>query len=62
MTTITWHELGCVNNDGVYSVAGGAPFAARLKLQAAWPLPTTESFYLMIATNGGGTIAVTDVT
>ena len=26
------------------------------------PLPTTESFYLMLATNGGGTIAVTDVT
>ena len=27
-----------------------------------WPLPTTDAFYLMLATNGGGTIAVTDVT
>jgi len=26
-----------------------------------WPLPTTESFYLMLATSCGGTIAVTDV-
>ena len=26
-----------------------------------WPLPPTESFYLMLATSCGGTIAVTDI-
>ena len=26
-----------------------------------WPLPTTESLYLMLATSCGGTIAVTDI-
>jgi len=55
----------------------GGPFTAVLKLRGSdrtvsfsvngvqqsgvWALPTTESFYLMLATNGGGTIAVTDV-
>jgi len=27
-----------------------------------WALPTTDAFYLMLATSGGDTIAVTDVT
>ena len=59
-----------------YVFAGG-PFAAVLTLRGfdrtvsfsvngvpqdgVWPLPTTDAFYLMLATNGGGTIAVTDV-
>ena len=60
-----------------YYVPGGGPFTAVLTLRGsdrtvsfsvngvpqdgAWPLPTTESFYLMLATSCGGTIAVTDV-
>ena len=56
----------------------GGPFTAVLTLRGfdrtvsfavkgvpqngVWPLPTTDAFYLMLATNGGGTIAVTDVT
>ena len=55
----------------------GGPFTAVLTLRGTdhsvsfsvngvpqdgvWPLPTTESFYLMLATSCGGTIAVTDV-
>ena len=55
----------------------GGPFTAVLTLRGsdrtvsfsvngvpqngAWPLPTTDVFYLILATNGGGTIAVTDV-
>ena len=58
-------------------VYGGGPFTATLTLRGVdrsvsfsvngvpqdgvWPLPTTDAFYLMLATNGGGTIAVTDV-
>jgi len=60
-----------------YVSGGGAAFTASLTLRGAdhsvsfsvngvpqngaWPLPTTDVFYLMLATNGGGTIAVTDV-
>ena len=56
----------------------GATFTAVLMLRGAdhsvsfsvnkvpqdgvWALPTTESFYLMLATNAGGIIAVTDAT
>ena len=59
-----------------HNVYPGATFIAVLTLRGAdhsvsfsvngapqdgvWPLPTTESFYLMLATSGG-TIAVTDV-
>jgi len=55
----------------------GAPFTATLTLRGAdrsvsfsvngvpqdgvWSLPPTESFYLMLATSCGGTIALTDV-
>ena len=55
----------------------GGPFTATLTLRGVdgsvsfsvngvsqdgvWPLPTMESFYLMLATSCGGTIAVTDV-
>ena len=58
-------------------VYGGGPFTATLTLRGVdrsvsfsvngvpqdgvWPLPTTESFYLMLTTSCGGTIAVTDV-
>ena len=58
-------------------VYGGGPFTATLTLRGvdrsvsfsvngvpqngAWALPTTESFYLMLTTSCGGTIAVTDV-
>jgi len=58
-------------------VPGGGPFTAVLKLRGSdrtvsfsvkgvpqdgvWSLPTTDVFYLILATNGGGTIAVTDV-
>ena len=61
-----------------HCVRGGGPFTAVLTLRGfdrtvsfavkgvpqngVWPLPTTDAFYLMLATNGGGTIAVTDVT
>ena len=57
---------------------GGAPFTAVLTLRGSdrtvsfsingiqqsgvWALPTTEAFYLMLATSGGGTITVTDAT
>ena len=60
-----------------YVYGGGAPFTAVLTLRGfdrtvsfsvngvpqdgVWPLPTAESFYLMLATSCGGTIAVTDV-
>ena len=55
----------------------GGPFIAVLKLRGSdrtvsfsvngvpqdgvWALPTTEFYYIMLATNSGGTIAVTDV-
>ena len=58
-------------------VSGGGPFTATLTLRGVdrsvsfsvngvpqdgvWPLPTTESFYLMLTTSCGDTIAVTDV-
>ena len=58
-------------------VYGGGPFTATLTLRGVdrsvsfsvngvpqdgvWPLPTTESFYLMLTTSCGGTIAVTDM-
>jgi len=61
-----------------HNVYPGAPFTAVLTLRGfdrtvsfsvngvpqdgVWALPTTESFYLMLATSGGGTIAVTDAT
>ena len=60
-----------------YVYGGGAPFTAVLTLRGSdrtvsfsvngvpqdgvWPLPTTDAFYLMLATSCGGTIAVTDV-
>ena len=60
-----------------HNVYPGAPFTAVLTLRGfdrtvsfsvngvpqdgVWALPTTESFYLMLATSCGGTIAVTDV-
>ena len=64
-----------------HRVIEGGPFTAVLTLRGSdrtvsfsvngvpqdgvWPLPTTDAFYLMLATNGGGegnNIAVTDVT
>ncbi|MEI6756120.1 MAG: hypothetical protein WCK80_03870, partial [bacterium] len=61
----------------VHYVPGGGPFTAVLKLRGSdrtvsfsvngvpqdgvWALPTTEFYYIMLATNSGGTIAVTDV-
>jgi hypothetical protein len=64
----------------VYCVRGGAPFTAVLTLRGSdrtvsfavngvqqsgvWALPTTDAFYLMLATHddSGNNIAVTDVT
>ena len=70
-----WMNNGTFARHYVYG--GGAPFTAVLTLRGfdrtvsfsvnevpqdgVWPLPTTDAFYLMLATNGGGTIAVTDV-
>ena len=58
-------------------VPEGEPFTAVLTLRGSdrtvsfsvngvpqdgvWALPTTEFYYIMLATNSGGTIAVTDV-
>ena len=65
--TFAWHR-----------VDGGGPFTAVLTLRGfdrtvsfsvnkvqqsgVWALPTTDAFYLILATSGGGTIAVTDAT
>ena len=61
-----------------HRVDGGGPFTAVLTLRGfdrtvsfsvnkvqqsgVWALPTTDAFYLILATSGGGTIAVTDAT
>ena len=62
----------------MHYVPGGGPFTAVLKLRGSdrtvsfavngvqqrgvWALPTTDAFYLMLATGSGSNIAVTDVT
>jgi len=61
-----------------YVYPGGRPFTAVLTLRGSdrtvsfavngvqqsgvWALPTTDAFYLMLATGSGSNIAVTDVT
>ena len=68
---------GSIGIFAVHYVPEGGPFTAVLTLRGsdrtvsfsvngvpqngAWPLPTTEAFYLMLAADRGGTIAVTDV-
>jgi len=62
----------------MHRVRGGGPFIAVLTLRGSdrtvsfavngvqqngvWALPTTDAFYLMLATDHGDNIAVTDVT
>ena len=69
--------VGTNGTFAVHYVPGGGPFTAVLKLRGSdrtvsfsvngvpqdgvWALPTTEFYYIMLATNSGGTIAVTDV-
>ena len=73
-------DYGTYGTFEVHNVYEGGPFAAVLTLRGSdrtvslavngvqqrgvWPLPTTDAFYLMLAThsNSGNNIAVTDVT
>ena len=72
-------DYGTYGTFEVHNVYEGGPFAAVLTLRGSdrtvslavngvqqrgvWPLPTTDAFYLMLAThsNSGNNIAVTDV-